>query len=113
MTTSQKPSITIYKANANPIALSEICAGLEEEGVLYEVVNISYSDVKTLAYNAANHSKLRVGIGITNESAALQLKNLPIDKPIFTIELGTHQAYPCCRKLGTNAARAIKGNKLV
>jgi len=108
-----KPSITIYEANANPVALSEICAGLEEEGMLYEVIKTSNYGVKTLAHNAANHSSLRVGIGINQESAALQIKNLPTDKPIFTIEIGSYQAYPCCRSLGTNAARAVKGNKFV
>jgi len=105
-----KPTIHIHQSTANPIALSEICAGLEEEGVPYEVIDTITHDTKTLAHNAANNSRLHVGIGITANAAALQIRNNPPDKPIFEIELGTHETYPCCRNLGINAARAVKGD---
>ena len=104
-----KPAVYIYVTSANPVALSEICAGLEEEGIPYAIFERSGADVKTLAYDAASHSRLRVGIGITGEAAVLQIRNCPVDKPVFHIELDSDVAGQC-RKLGTNAARAVKGS---
>ncbi|MCL2572409.1 MAG: glycerol dehydratase reactivase beta/small subunit family protein [Defluviitaleaceae bacterium] len=96
----------IYEANASPEALKEICAGLEEEGILYSIFSKTSADVKTLAFDAANHSKLRVGIGIAVSTAALQIRNCPIDKPVFLIDSDY-------RALGTNAGRAVKGGVFV
>ena len=81
MTTTTKPSVHIHESNANPAHLSEICAGLEEEGIPYAIFKADGSSVKLLALEAANHSRLRVGIGITAGSAMLQLRNCPIDVP--------------------------------
>jgi len=104
-----KPAVYIYEASADPINIGELCAGLEEEGIPYEVYEMHNNDIKTLAYSAANHSRLRVGIGITATSAALQIKNHPISKPVFLINLENNEL----RKLGQNAARAVKGGAFI
>ena len=122
-----KPTVHIYEANANPAHLSEICAGLEEEGILCAIFNAN-GNAKTLAYEAANNSRLRVGIGITSDAAALQIRNCVIDKPVFLVSLSEdtglrkkdHNAWAVimldvntCRNLGINAARAVKGGAFV
>jgi len=71
-----KPAVHIHEANANPANVAEICAGLEEEGIPHAIFNAN-GDVKSIATDAANHSKLRVGIGITQEFAMMQIRNGP------------------------------------
>ena len=122
-TSSSKPSIHIHEANANPTHLAEICAGLEEEGIPAAVYSVT-GDVKQLAEEAANGSRLRVGIGITNEYAMLQIRNYTFDihandsaqendTPTLHINLSNNDSNLKCRALGTNAARAVKGGVLV
>ncbi|MCL2377706.1 MAG: glycerol dehydratase reactivase beta/small subunit family protein [Defluviitaleaceae bacterium] len=120
-TSDIKPYVHINEANANPVHVAEICAGLEEEGIPYAVF-AAQGDAKPLALNAANHSKLRVGIGITARLAVLQTRNCPIDippgeitgnDPILHVNLLCPTAASKCRALGTNAARLVKGNILV
>lgn len=116
-----RPSVHIYEASANPIHLSEICAGLEEEGIPYAIFKAS-GDAKPLANEAANHSKLRVGIGITTKYAILQIRNSPVDvsqwdisnqDPVLHINLSNPATNTNCRALGTNAARAVKGGVFI
>jgi len=115
-----KPAVHIHEANVNPSYLAEICAGLEEEGIPYAVTSAT-GEAKHLATNAANLSKLNVGIGITQELAVLQIRNCPIDTstaqeaeaPILHVKLSNQNAKTRCRALGTNAARAVKGSTLV
>jgi len=106
----RKPLVCIFENDAKPELLKEVCAGLEEEGVLFGVFAQSEADVKTLAYNAAAQSLLNVGIGITMSGAVMQMKNFSIDKPIFNISGETGRDY---RTLGANAARAVKGGVFV
>ena len=106
-----KPSVYIYQFMATPAVLSEICAGLEEEGVMFSYFPGETDDIKALAHNAANHSQLHVGIGINKTNAAMQIRNCPAGKPVFTI--GPNASPADYRKLGTNAARAVKGGVFV
>ena len=106
-----KPSVYIYESGAVTESLNEICAGLEEEGIPWEIFSSDENNAKSLAHTAANHSRLRVGIGITAKTAALQMRNLPIDKPIFIIDIDDDLT--SLRRLGINAARAVKGGMFV
>ena len=114
MTRDINPSVHIHEANASPAHLAEICAGLEEEGIPCTIISAT-GDAKTLAIEAANNSKLRVGIGITANDALLQMRNCPIDIPLeetnptLYVNLESNEATRKLRALGTNAARAIKG----
>lgn len=101
-----KPVLFLYHHDAPLEALQEIRAGIEEEGVLYELAEQTEQDEKRLAYHAANHSPLHVGIGVTVHGAALQAKNRPEDRPLFYLSGADRRA---CRILGQNAARAVKG----
>jgi len=107
-----RPVVFIYETGVDAVYLSEICAGLEEEGVPFAVCHNNHDDEKKLAFDAANHSRLHVGIGITAEAAALQIRNCQPEKPIFFI--GLHGATNAdLRKLGTNAGRAVKGGVFI
>ena len=109
----RKPAVHIYEADSNPAYLSEICAGLEEESIPYAITNTEHGDAKTLAFDAASHSRLRVGIGITQGAVALQIRNCPVENPVFLIDINSSPTLSQLRKLGTNAARAVKGGVFI
>lgn len=99
-----KPSIYIYISNTSHDLLKEIEAGIEEEGCLYEVFEKDSDNISKLAYEAANSSVLETGIALINNVAYLQLAKFPVGKYIFKATDSDE-----FRKLGVNAARAVKG----
>lgn len=101
----KKPSIFIYTNKPNRDNLKEICAGIEEEGVFFEVFERDESDLSTLAFQAANDSMMGSGIGVSGNAAAMQMKGLPKEKDIESYQIPTVEE---CRKIGANSARAIK-----
>lgn len=99
-----KPAIIIYTHEPDKDFLREVCAGIEEEGVLYQVSNHE-GDLDTLAYEAAKESMLGSGIGIDGARLAMQMQRLPKGKNVFELNM---PGFWQCRNLGANSARAIK-----
>lgn len=99
-----KPTIIIYCSEPDDALLREVCAGIEEEGVLYQVLS-RQGDLDTLAFDAAKESMLGSGIGITGNRLAMQMQRLPRGKNVFELNA---PAFWQCRNLGANSARAIK-----
>lgn len=99
-----KPTIIIYCHEADEDLLSEVCAGIEEEGVLFQVHDHA-GDLDTLAFDAANESMLGSGIGIDGNRLAMQMQRLPKGQNVFELNM---PAFWQCRNLGANSARAIK-----
>ncbi len=100
-----KPSILIYTYQPDEDFLREICAGIEEEGLLYEITEKQTDNIDELAYLAAADSMLGSGIGIMKQTAAMQMAHIPMGKNVFQYYMPT---YPQCRMLGANSARAVK-----
>ena len=101
----KKPLIFIYTFRPNAEILREICAGMEEEGVFYEISEQSENNVDELAWHAANDSMLGSGIGLSGSKAALQMRGVEKGR---NIECYDRPDKTACRKLGANSARAIK-----
>lgn len=101
----KKPSIYIYTNEPDKDVLYEICSGIEEEGIFYEIVEKESEKLDYLAWNAAKDSMLGSGIGIKGRSTAFQMRGIPIGKNIFYYSYPTKEE---SRKLGANSARAIK-----
>lgn len=100
-----KPTILIYVVHPDQEILKEICAGIEEEGVLYEVVYKEELNMNCLCFESANDSILGSGIGMYGTKTELSLRSLPEGKYVFQLEKPSiYQA----RNLGANAARAVK-----
>ncbi len=99
-----RPTIFIYCQDADEDLLREVCAGIEEEGVLFQVLQHE-GDLDTLAYEAANESMLGAGIGMTGKRLAMQMQRLPRGQNVFELNA---PAFWQCRNLGANSARAIK-----
>lgn len=100
-----KPSILIYEKDADPIILKEICAGIEEEGVLFDIFNKEDMDLESLCFYSGNDSILGSGIGIYGTKVALSIRSLLKGEYVYYLEHPTrHQS----RNLGANGARAVK-----
>ena len=101
----KKPSIYVYINEPASDLLREICSGIEEEGIFYEVIQRENKDMETLAFDAANNSMLGSGIGIVGRKAGFQLKGLKKETPVFSFIDPTLKE---ARILGMNSARALK-----
>lgn len=101
----RKPAIFIYAYEPDPEILREICAGIEEEGLLYEIYAQSGDDINVLAFSAAGESMLGSGIGISRQTAAMQMRRQKEGQNVFLYYTPTKQQ---CRILGANSARAVK-----
>lgn len=99
-----KPAIIIYTNEPDEDLLREVCAGIEEEGVLYQVSSHE-GDLDTLAFEAAKESMLGSGVGITGARLAMQMECLPKGRNVFELNM---PRFWQCRNLGANSARAIK-----
>ena len=100
----QRPSVLICTSGADQDLLKEVLAGIEEEGVLYQVQEVSGS-LDELAFRAAGESMLGSGIGMTGVRLAMQMAGLPLGKNVFELD-APH--FWQCRNLGANSARAVK-----
>lgn len=90
---TKKPSIFIYVRNPDERMLKEICAGIEEEGVFYEIREVDAQSLDELAWQAANDSMPGSGIGILGSQAALQLRGLDKGQNVAVLQgFGTLQS---------------------
>lgn len=102
----EKPAIKVFFSQ--DIAEShfrEILYGMEEEGVPYELTAAASQDATRLAYDAAQSSRLGVGVGVSGYHAALHFEKLAPDAPLFAVAI---RDIAKCRNLGANAARLVK-----
>jgi hypothetical protein len=102
---TNKPTILIYGVSPNSTILKEIAAGIEEEGVLYDIVYQNNMSLDSLCFESSNTSVLGAGIGIYGTHIALSLRLL--EKGTYLFELKQPSGSQA-RKLGSNAARAVK-----
>ena len=102
---AKKPTIMIYTARPDEALLREVCAGIEEEGVLFEVVPALAGDATVLATAASDASMLGSGIAVCGTTIALHIKGMEKGKTVLTYA----SAMPSqARDAGANSARVIK-----
>lgn len=107
---AKRPSIFIYTNSPDAVVLKEICAGIEENGVFFEIFERNPATLDALAHEAAKDSMMGAGIGIRGKSAAMQMKGIPYGKNVDALT----DADPAeCRRIGANSARAIKKMSLL
>jgi hypothetical protein len=88
--------------------VAPILNGLEEEGIPFELKEVSGS-ANEIAYQAACESSLQVGIGCDDQNLVLHYKNLLAEDPYIVI--GRFQSVPkdILKDFGSNCARLVKG----
>jgi hypothetical protein len=109
-----KPAVWIVKAqSASAESFQPVLWGLEEEGIPFEVQEVSDGPLAELAKRAADSSPLNVGISVGGRGEViLHHQNLPVETPLFNVSTGVGRLVRL-RHLGINAARLVKGQPLV
>lgn len=102
-----KPTIHIlYADGASEEVLRQIQFGMEEEGIPWEIATRSGVDASALAWEAAQASRLEVGVGLDAQSVVLHFSKLEAEQPLFQIPARSDVGL--VRALGANAARLVK-----
>ncbi len=102
----EKPRVLILSSGPDHL-LREICAGIEEEGVPFEVLPADSGAAGSLAEAAARRSPLEVGVGLDRTGLTIvHHSKLPAGKPVSRTETPTPQA---ARRAGHDAARVVTG----
>ncbi len=102
---AKKPTIMIYTARPDAALLREICAGIEEEGVLFEITAAIAGDATVLAAAASEASVLGTGVALCGSTIALHIKGMERGKAVLRYENATSEQ---ARDAGANSARVIK-----
>ena len=104
-----RPAVRIYTCQPDLEVLSHICEGIEEEGVLYEVIPHTDGEILDIAEQAASDSILGSGIALYRKEAVLQMRGLPKNRPIADVWVEEIQT---ARIIGANSARLIQKRPL-
>lgn len=101
-----KPTVHVLcTSDAAPAALKELLYGLEEEGIPWEKDTKAGGDALSLAWEAAQASRLGVGVGVDGQSVVLHFNKLEREQPLYRIPA---RSIGLARVLGANAARLVK-----
>ena len=102
----KKPAVHVLCSPDVPeTALRQLHYGMEEEGVPCETGVKTGADALALAWEAAQASRLEVGVGLDGQSAVLHFSKLDPGQPLFQIPV---RSMGQVRVLGANAARLVK-----
>lgn len=102
---ARKPTILIFTVRPDEALLRELCAGIEEEGVLYDVIAQPSGEATALAASASGMSMLGSGVGLVGRSLSLHIKGMTSNSPLLGFESATPEQ---ARDIGANSARVIK-----
>lgn len=104
----ERPTIKIFVSagHGREKALAELCYGIEEEAIPFEVTETAASGAVALAWEAGRASRLEVGVGLDSELLVLHFGKLKQDAPLFSIPARSPEQD--LRALGANAARLVK-----
>lgn len=106
----EKPAIFVIISNAEKSVLKELLAGIEEEGIPYDVKNITFNESNVLKYlhEASQKSRMGIAVAIINNRIILQHNKLKQEKPLIDITLNFYNKEVKARTVGSNAARLYK-----
>lgn len=105
----QRPSIFVCVDSPNKSILREVIAGIEEEGIPYDIKEVELSEDTFLhkVYTESQNSRMNIAVGIMNNRLVIHYDKLPEEEPLIfeTIESYSKEK---ARKIGCNAARLYK-----
>lgn len=107
---AKKPEIILFTNTTDEQFVKDICAGIEEDGLLYRCMKVEGQDANLLAKEACSEATIGVGISVVGQIAVLTAENLEIQKPLQVVQDADKVQ---ARVLGKNAARYIKKMPLV
>ncbi|MHC6179011.1 glycerol dehydratase reactivase beta/small subunit family protein [Clostridium sp. JNZ X4-2] len=104
-----KPHVNICLDNPAESLLKEILAGLEEEGIPYQLKNINFTqdNIIKIAYEASEESRMGIAIAMKNDKVVLHYNKLKENHPLINVRLDYYEKDKA-RVIGCNAARLYK-----
>ena len=107
MDTMERPCIHVsLLAGTDPSLYRWVEIGAEEEGVPARQVPGESGDLVSLAYQAAQSSRLNIGVGISAQAVALHEQHMPARQPVLVFNYLENAPF-LCRMMGANAARMV------
>ena len=107
MDAMERPCIHVsLLAGADPSLYRWVEIGAEEEGVPARQVPGESGDLVSLAYQAAQSSRLNIGVGISAQAVALHERHMPARQPVLVFNYSENAPF-LCRMMGANAARMV------
>lgn len=101
-----KPNIRVLMSpDASQAALRQLTYGMEEEGIPWEEDTKQGMDALGLSWEAAQASRLEVGLGLDQRFVVLHYSKLEKDQPLYRVPA---RQLDQVRALGANAARLVK-----
>ena len=101
-----KPNVRVLMSpDASPAALRQLTYGMEEEGIPWEDGPKEGMDALALSWEAAQASRLEVGLGLNRQFVVLHYSKLSQDQPLYRVPA---RQIDQVRALGANAARLVK-----
>ena len=101
-----KPNVRILMSpDASPAALRQLTYGMEEEGIPWEEDTRGGMDALALSWEAAQASRLEVGLGLDGQFVVLHYSKLRQDQPLYRVPA---RQMDQVRAIGANAARLVK-----
>ena len=101
-----KPNVRVLiSPDASPAALRQLTYGMEEEGIPWEESTRQGMDALNLAWEAAQASRLEVGLGLDRQFVVLHYSKLGQDQPLYRVPA---RQMDQVRAIGANAARLVK-----
>ena len=102
---ARKPTILIFTVRPDEALLRELCAGIEEEGVLYDVIAQPSGEASALSAQASGMSMLGAGLALVGRATALHIKGMTSQSPLLGYANTTESQ---ARDMGADSARVIK-----
>lgn len=102
-----KPAVhVLYAPDVTSKYLLQVQYGIEEEGIPFVSASKAGASALELAWEAAQTSRLSVGIGMDATNLVLHYSKLDQNRPLFQIPV--RKGEEMLRLLGANGARLVK-----
>lgn len=115
---ASKPAVLLACLGPVPSEwLDAVQVGLEEEGIPWEVRELTTSSMISAASELAKSSRINTGLVLSNQvngdvGAVLHHKDLPVQEPLMS--LNRREISPLqLQRLGQNGARLVKGDPFI
>ena len=105
---AESPAIHVVLApGVDPRLFRWVEVGAEEEGVPCRLAQAGAQGLAAAAYEAAQASRLGVGVGVGPDKVLLHEAHMPVGQPVWEWS-SNGTAAEVCRRAGCNAGRFVK-----
>ncbi|WP_243159246.1 glycerol dehydratase reactivase beta/small subunit family protein [Clostridium sp. cel8] len=105
----QRPSIFVCVDSPDKYILREVLAGIEEEGIPYDIKEVELSEDTFLhkIYTESQNSRMNIAVGVMDNRLVIHYGKLPEEEPFIFETINSYDKEKA-RKIGCNAARLYK-----